>query len=372
MQGSTMQEIDITVPGTAETSYRIAIGSGLLPTVWSVVDAGFPKRKRFVVTDRNVVAAGHLEGLLQGREAPSYVIQPAGEESKTIDTAVAIVETMEKAYLGRDTLVLALGGGTVGDIAGFAAAIFKRGVPVVQVPTTTLAQADSAIGGKTGVDSSISKNAFGAFWHPAAVFIDVTTLRTLDERQYRSGLVESVKHGLIADQDYFAFLENRVSAILDRDPETLETMARYNCTIKGRVVEEDPLEKNKRRILNYGHTVGHAIEAAGDYALLHGEAIAVGMIAAGWMEREMGLAEPGRLDRIRAVLEKLGVPVKLPPDLAENRVIDVMRHDKKAVDQWPRFVLLDRVGQVHCEDGQYAVPVSREIVEKALESMIDD
>ncbi len=304
--------------------------------------------------------------LLQGRDTPTYVIRPAGERSKTIATVVAIVETMEKAYLGRDTVVLALGGGTVGDIAGFAAAIFKRGVPIVQIPTTSLAQADSALGGKTGVDSSISKNAFGAFWHPAAVFIDVATLRTLDERQYRAGLVESVKHGLIADKSYFEFIESHLDAILNRDTEILETLARYNCTIKGHVVEEDPLEKNKRRILNYGHTVGHAVEAASDYALLHGEAIAIGIIAAGLIEIEMGLSEPGRLDRIRTVLEKLRVPVKLPANLAEERIIDVMRHDKKAVDQWPRFVLLDRLGHVHCEDGQYAVPVGREVVEKVL------
>lgn len=364
-----MQELSIKVPGTPETSYRIVIGSDLLPSVWAAVESGFPRHKMFLVTDAHVVAAGHRERLLQGRQVPGYVIEPAGETSKTIETVVAIVEAMEKAYLGRDTVVLALGGGTVGDIAGFAAAIFKRGVPVVQIPTTTLAQADSAIGGKTGVDSSISKNAFGAFWHPAAVFIDVAAVRTLDERQYRAGFVESVKHGLIASKEYFEFIESHLDAILARDTHMLETVARYNCTIKGQVVEEDPLEKNKRRILNYGHTVGHAVEAASEYALLHGEAIALGMIAAGWIEVEMGLAEPGRLDRVRRVLEKLGVPVKLPADLAEDRVIDLMRHDKKAVDQWPRFVVLDRIGQVHCENGQYAVPVDRAVIERVMKKL---
>jgi len=367
-----MQELYIKVPGTTDRSYRVTLGSGLLPSVWSAVEADFPKAKLFIVTDASVVAAGHLDVLLQGRDAPSYVIRPAGEQSKNIGTAVAIVEAMEKAYLGRDTVVLALGGGTVGDIGGFAAAIFKRGVPVVQIPTTTLAQADSAIGGKTGVDSSISKNAFGAFWHPAAVFLDVATLRTLDKRQYRAGLVESVKHGLIASEEYFAFIEKNLDAILERNPSVLETLASYNCAIKGRVVEEDPLEKNQRRILNYGHTVGHAVEAASDYSLLHGEAIAIGIMAAGLIEAELGLTEPGRLDRVRTVLEKLAVPVKLPPNLAEDRLMDVMKHDKKAVDQWPRFVLLDRLGQVHREDGQYAVPVSREVVDKALKLMIDN
>ncbi len=367
-----MQRLHVKVPGTPETSYEVAIGSDVLGSVWSAVDAVLPGRRRFVVTDENVAAAGHLDRLMQGNTAPVYTIRPAGEPSKNIDTAVAIVEAMEQAYLGRDTVVIALGGGTVGDIAGFAAAIFKRGVPVVQAPTTTLAQADSAIGGKTGVDSSVSKNAFGAFWHPAAVYVDVRTLTTLDDRQYRAGLVESVKHGLIADREYFEFLESRLDAILARDLPTLEAVARYNCTIKGRVVEEDPYEKNQRRILNYGHTVGHAVEAASDYELLHGEAVAVGIMAAGRIEADLGLSEPGRLDRIRKVLEKLSVPVNLPTALVEERVIDLMRHDKKAVDQWPRFVLLERLGQVHCIDGQYAVPVAREVVEKTLKLMMDD
>jgi 3-dehydroquinate synthase len=364
-----MQEIEIRVPGTAERRYRIVIGSGILPSVWPQIKAAYGKYGKFVVTDENLVAAGHLDALLGGRRVPHFAIQPAGEVSKRIDTAVAIVEAMEKVYLGRDTVLIALGGGTVGDIAGFAAAIFKRGIPVVQVPTTTVAQADSAIGGKTGVDSSVSKNAFGTFWHPAAVYIDVAILKTLDDRQYRAGSVESIKHGLIADSQYFEFLESHVDAILARQSDVLETMARYNCTIKGRIVEEDPDEKNRRRILNYGHTIGHAVEAASGYALLHGEAVAIGIMAAGLIEVDLGLSEPGRLDRVRALLEKLGVPVKLPQNLAEDELIDVMRHDKKAVDKWPRFVLIDRIGQPHCDDGQYAVQVSREVVEKALKKL---
>ena len=367
-----MQGIEIKVPGTAERRYRVVIGSGILPSVWSDIKATFGKHTRFVVTDENLVAAGHLDTLLGGRGIPYYAIQPPGEVSKTIDTAVAIVEAMEKAYLGRDTLVIALGGGTVGDIAGFAAAIFKRGVPVVQIPTTTLAQADSAIGGKTGVDSSISKNAFGAFWHPTAVYVDVGVLKTLDERQYRAGLVESIKHGLIASLEYFEFLESHLDAILARQPDILETMARYNAAIKGRIVEEDPLEQNKRRVLNYGHTIGHAVEAASGYDLLHGEAVAIGIIAAGMIEVEMELSQPGRLDRVRRILEKLAVPLKLPRNLTEDKVVDIMRHDKKAVEKWPRFVLLDKLGQVYCEDGQCTVQVSHNVVQKVLRLMIDD
>lgn len=364
-----MQEIDVKVPGTAERRYRIVIGSGLLPSVWPQIKAAYDKYNKFVVTDENLVAAGHLDTLLGGRRVPHFAIHPAGEVSKKIDTAVAIIEAMEKVYLGRDTVMIALGGGTVGDIAGFAAAIFKRGIPVVHVPTTTLAQADSAVGGKTGVDSSVSKNAFGVFWHPSAVYIDVDVLKTLDERQYRAGLVESVKHGLIASAEYFEFLESRLDAILDRQIDVLEEMARFNCTIKGRIVEEDPHEKNKRRILNYGHTIGHAVESASDYALLHGEAVAIGIMAAGLIEIELGLSTPDRLDRVRTILEKLRVPVRLPANLADDKVLDVMKRDKKAIGQWPRFVLLEGIGQVRCEAGQYAVPVGHNVVESVLKKL---
>lgn len=364
-----MHEMNITVPGSAKGRYTITIGTGLLGSLWSRIKTAFGGRRLFVVTDASLVEAGHLETLLAGRNVPHFVVDPPGEISKNITTTVAIVETMEGAYLGRDTVVVALGGGTVGDMAGFAAAIFKRGVPVVQVPTTTLAQADSAVGGKTGVDSSVSKNAFGTFWHPAAVYIDVQTLGSLDERQFRAGLVESVKHAVIADAAYFDFLEEHLDAILAREGEVLETIARYNCTIKGRVVEADPLEKNQRRMLNYGHTIGHAVESASRYKLLHGEAIAIGMIGAGLIEEELGLSGPGRLDRIRKILEKLNVPVELPGDLDDDKLIDILKHDKKAVDQWPKFVLTDALGQVHCSNGQYAVDVGRDVVEKVLKKL---
>ncbi len=364
-----MHELEIKVPASQPGSYKVAIGTGLLPSLWPQIKAAFGHRRPFVITDANVAAAGHLDALLGSRPAPQFVIDPPGEGSKNIATAVAIVEAMEKAYLGRDTLVVALGGGTVGDMAGFAAAIFKRGVPVVQIPTTTLAQGDSAIGGKTGVDSSVSKNAFGAFWHPAAVYIDVAAVQTLDERQYRSGLVESVKHAMIADADYFEFIEQQMDALLARRTDVLETLARFNCTIKGRVVEADPDEQNQRRMLNYGHTIGHAVESASNYQLLHGEAIAIGIIAAGCIEIEMGLSEPGRLERVTALLERLGVPTKMPADLDNRQLIDLLKHDKKAVDRWPRFILLDRLGHIHCPHGQYATDVDRTIVEQVLNSI---
>ena len=364
-----MLEQEVKIPASPAGSYKIRIGTDILGSLWSRIEGDFAGLSKFVVTDENLVSAGHLQKLLGHGNVPTFIIKPAGEASKNIDTVVSIIETMEKAYLGRDTLVVALGGGTVGDIAGFAAAIFKRGVPVVHIPTTTVAQADSSVGGKTGVDSSISKNAFGAFWHPAAVYIDVATLTTLDDRQFRAGLVESVKHAIIADSEYFDFLESNIDAVLERKPDVLEKVAQRNCKIKGNVVETDPGEKNLRRILNYGHTIGHAVEAASGFELLHGEAVAIGIIAAGLIETEMQLSEPGRLDRIRRILEKLGVPVKLPKNLADKDLIDLMKRDKKALNKWPRFVLISKIGEVFCHDGQYAVEVAPEVVERVLEKL---
>ncbi len=361
-----MLEHEIKIPASPAAGYRIKIGTDILGDLWPQIEADFSEYSKFVVTDENLVSAGHLEKLLGQRDVPAFVISPAGEISKNINTLISIIETMEKAYLGRDTLVVALGGGTVGDIAGFAAAVFKRGVPVLHIPTTTVAQADSAVGGKTGVDSEQSKNAFGAFWHPSAVYIDVAALTTLDGRQFRAGLVESVKHALIADCRYFDFLEKNLDSILERKTDVLEKIAHFNCEIKGGVVETDPHEQNKRRILNYGHTIGHAVEAASGFELLHGEAVAIGIIAAGLIEIELELGSLERLERVRQILEKLDVPVKLPKDLAEKDLIDLIKHDKKAIKKWPPFVLLSDIGQVYCPDEQYAVEVAPDLVEKIL------
>jgi 3-dehydroquinate synthase len=390
-----MLKHNIKIPAVLARSYEVEIGTGLLSGLWDKIEANFSKLNKFVVTDENLVSAGHLDTLLDGRSVPAFVITPAGENSKNINTIVSIIEAMERDYLGRDSIIVALGGGTVGDIAGFAASIFKRGIPVVQIPTTTVAQADSAIGGKTGVDSSVSKNAFGAFWHPAAVYIDIATLITLDDRQFRAGLVESIKHALIADSKYFDFLEQNLDAILRREQSVLEQVAHFNCKIKGSIVEADPDEKNQRRILNYGHTIGHAVEAASGYKLLHGEAVAIGIIGAGFIEIEMQLSQQGRLERIQKVFEKLGVPVKLPKDLADatlrssdssilrssataedgslrstsKDLIALIKHDKKAIKKWPKFVLISDIGHVYCQDGQWAVNVSLEVVERALHKL---
>jgi len=361
--------VQVAVPAVAGGAYAISIGAGLLDSVWGRIGVSYPKHRPFLITDANVVKAGLVERLLGGQTVPQFIIDPPGEGSKHLATVSAIVEAMEQAALGRDSVVVALGGGTVGDIAGFAAAIFKRGVPVVQIPTTTVAQADSAVGGKTGVDSALSKNAFGCFWPPAAVYIDPATLLTLADAQYRAGLVESVKHAAIADADYFAYLEQHAAALLSRDLDVLTQIAVDNCRIKAAVVAEDPTEQNKRRILNYGHTLGHAVESASQFALLHGQAVAVGMIAAGLLEEAMGLVHDDRLPRIRALLETLGQPTRIPSGISKSAIVELLKRDKKAVAQWPRFVLLERLGRALCKDGQWAHDVPPAAVEKIIDRL---
>lgn len=364
-----MTEIEVKIPAKPQSAYKIYIGTDLLSSLWKKLQQQFPHDAKFVLTDTNLVSAGHLKNLMVSNDVPTFIIDPPGEISKHIKTVVAILEKMEESFLGRDSMVVALGGGTVGDIAGFAAAIFKRGVKVLHIPTTTVAQADSSVGGKTGVDSAQSKNAFGVFWQPAAVYIDVATLQTLDDLQYRAGLVESVKHALIADADYFDFLEANMEHILNRTPAVLEKIAVSNCRIKAAVVEEDPTEKNKRRILNYGHTIGHAVESASDYKLLHGQAVAIGIIAAAKIEEQMGLLKDERLTRIKNILAKLDMPATICGDIKKEDVIDIMKHDKKAVTGRPKFVLLEKIGKTLCKNGQYAHDVPKEVVEKTLKEL---
>jgi len=363
-----MREVEVIIPAVCEGCYTISIGSGILGSLWAKLEANYPGLRKFVVTDSNLVSAGHLKSLVGDADAGVYVIDPAGEESKHIDTVVSIIEQMEEEFFGRDSLIVALGGGTVGDIAGFCGAIFKRGIKVVQIPTTTVAQADSSVGGKTGVDSSISKNAFGAFWQPEGVYIDVDTLKTLDDRQYRAGLVEGVKHALIADKAYFEFLESNMEAILKRENAVLEEIAYKNCSIKAAVVGEDPTEQNMRRILNYGHTIGHAVESASGFKILHGEAVAIGILGASIIEEKLAIGS-GHGKRSAKLLGKLGMKLKIPVGIDKKTLINLLKRDKKSVNKWPRFVLLEDLGKALCRDGQWAHNVERELVEETLDAL---
>jgi 3-dehydroquinate synthase len=268
-----------------------------------------------------------------------------GEEYKTLEEASKLYNRLIEARMERTTPIVALGGGVIGDITGFVAATYLRGVPYVQVPTTLLAQVDSSVGGKTAVNHPRGKNLIGAFYQPKAVFIDPDVLKTLDVRELRAGLAEVVKYGIIRDEDFFRFLEDNPKDLLDlKDP--LVRAIERSCEIKAQVVAEDETEKGLRSILNFGHTFGHAIEAVTGYRRLkHGEAISMGMVMAASFSLKLGLCDSTVVSRITNILETLGLPVEVP-DLAPDAIIEAMLVDKKVLSGRMRFVLVRDIGNV--------------------------
>ena len=323
-----------------ERSYPIVIGNGLL-------GGGFDLSPHvngpdcLVVTNETVEPL-YLEALLAdlpGKQVRAISL-PDGEAYKTLETVEDILDTLVEGGANRDTTLVALGGGVVGDIAGFAAACYMRGVDFIQVPTTLLAQVDSSVGGKTGVNHASGKNLIGAFHQPLAVLIDTDTLRTLPDRELRAGLAEVIKYGAIVDADFFAWLEENIEALLARDAEALAVAIQRSCELKAEIVAEDERESGRRAILNFGHTFGHAIERCQGYGdWLHGEAVAAGMVMAG----QLSGVEGSDAERLETLLERAGLPTR-PPVIAPSDLLAAMGMDKKVKRKQLRFVLLRALG----------------------------
>lgn len=362
-----------------DDSYNLVFGTNLFPKIAQDLEESPLGSKYAIITDSNVkpLYAVSLEAALKAEGIPAHTFHfEAGEQHKTIDTCRNIIGEMSELKYGRDSAILALGGGVVGDTAGFIAAIFNRGVPYVQVPTTVLAQADSSIGGKTAVDTSYGKNLVGSFKHPARVYIDVATLGTLKAREYRSGLAETVKHGVIRDEGFFRYLQNNPELILGRSEDSSLYIAKNNCGIKRDVVQIDPEEKGLRKILNYGHTAGHAIEKlsvdafeagkSADY-LLHGEAVSIGMMVAGEVAVEQGYFSQGDLLQQKQLLEVFGLPTKVPAGMSDQSIIEITSRDKKARNGNAQYVLPVSIGRMDEFNGAYAMYVSNDVVVRALQ-----
>ncbi|MGI6548257.1 MAG: 3-dehydroquinate synthase [Bacillota bacterium] len=290
---------------------------------------------------------GDLKSSLQARGWQVNAIQvPDGEEAKTLAQAGLLYDYMLAEGFDRDSLVIALGGGVVGDLAGFVAGTFMRGIPFIQVPTSLLAQVDASIGGKTAVNHRLGKNLVGIFHQPRAVWTDVNTLATLPEREFISGLAEVIKHGVI-DADYFALLEATWPNLLARDPATLVQVIAGSVRIKGKIVAADEREAGQRALLNLGHTIGHALEAASNYRYSHGEAVAIGLVGAGLLACRLGLWSAVDHERTCALLRAVGLPI-IAHDISAQDVLRYMAHDKKARADGARFVLPVRLGEVKC------------------------
>ncbi|MDD2609285.1 MAG: 3-dehydroquinate synthase [Giesbergeria sp.] len=343
-----VQQVSIAL---AERSYAIAIGSGLLdaPNFY----AQLPKAASALIVSNTTVAplyAERLRAVLQQRYAQVHLVAlPDGEAYKTWQSLNLIFDALLGHGCDRKTVLFALGGGVVGDMTGFAAASYMRGVPFVQVPTTLLAQVDSSVGGKTAINHPLGKNMIGAFYQPQLVLCDLSTLNTLPVRELSAGLAEVIKYGPIADMAFMDWLETHIDALLARDVPALAHAVRRSCEIKAWVVGQDERESGLRAILNFGHTFGHAIEAGMGYgAWLHGEAVGAGMVMAAELSCRLGLVDAALVARLTALVQRAGLPVRGPVlDAADNagRYLELMRVDKKAEGGEIRFVLIDGPGQ---------------------------
>ena len=336
--------VSVTTP---HQRYDIHIGGGLLaaPAAWQ----GLPQAQHAVIVSNPTVDALYGDALQQAL-APHYarvsrVLLPDGEQHKDWATLNLIFDHLLRNGCDRRTVLFALGGGVVGDMTGFAAASYMRGVPFVQVPTTLLAQVDSSVGGKTAINHALGKNMIGAFHQPARVVCDLDTLTTLPARELAAGLAEIIKYGPIADMAFFDWIEAHLDLLLAREPAALAHAVQRSCEIKAWVVGQDERESGLRAILNFGHTFGHAIEAGMGYgAWLHGEAVGCGMVLAGALSAELGLVPAAFTQRLARLIERAGLPV-LAPAMAGARWLELMRVDKKAQDGAIRFVLIDAPGR---------------------------
>ena len=342
--------------GLAERSYDIQIGSDNLSSIGSLVAGLDDVSHAILITDSNVrelYGETTKKSLANADLQVDIITVPAGEASKS----TAVTEELWKQLLSlgadRKTVIVALGGGVVGDLAGFVAASYGRGIRFVQIPTTLLATVDSSVGGKVGINLPGAKNMVGAFWQPQAVQIDVNVLQSLPARDYHAGLAEVVKYGVIQDEDFFNRLENNVGLILDRDPEFMRDVIARCCELKAHVVENDERETTGlRAILNYGHTFCHAIEACTGYGTyMHGEAVSIGMLCASRLAESLGRITENDTARQRELLLQLNLPIDLPQDIEREPLVDAMKRDKKTEHGKIRFILPTRIGHVELVDG---------------------
>ena len=327
-------------------SYPIIVGNGLLRD--EALLAPYIAGDEVVVLTNETIAPLYLDQVTTSLKDRRLICQvlPDGEQFKNLDTLQSIFDTLLENRCSRTTTLIALGGGVIGDVVGFAAACYQRGIPFIQLPTTLLAQVDSSVGGKTAVNHPQGKNMIGAFHQPACVVSDTGTLSTLDPRQLAAGIAEVIKYGLIRDQKFFSWLEENIERLLRYEDDALEFVILESCRHKAQVVANDEREAGERALLNLGHTFGHAIEAATDYVgWLHGEAVAVGMVMAATMSQKMGWLDAAEVERVRELVKRAGLPSEPPASMSPDDFMKHMTVDKKVSSGRIRFVLLSELGQ---------------------------
>ncbi len=341
------------VVGLDKRSYPIYFQRDILDSIGTDLQKGNIGKKFAVISDEKVASlygARLMDSLNNAGLQAVLLTFPEGESHKTLETIGILASKMAREGFDRHDAVVAFGGGVSGDIAGFLASAYMRGIPFVQIPTTLLAQVDSSVGGKTGVDIPEGKNLLGAFYQPRAVYIDIGFLTTLPEEELLGGMAEVIKYGVIRDRKFFRFLEKNREALLQLDTELLTETVFKCCKIKAEVVAEDEREGDIRRILNYGHTIGHAVESASDFRLIHGLAVSVGMATAAGISHDMGQLAADERDRIIKILTDYNMPTKVPVNLDRKRIKQYLLTDKKVVAGTVFFVLPERIGKVFISD----------------------
>jgi len=350
----------VRVSHATAASYPVFVEPGLVGRLAGSAAEFMPGRRLVVITDRTV---GRL--VPHGLDVPTLMVAP-GEGSKTRGKWGVLTDRLLALGYGRDAGIVAVGGGVVGDLAGFVAATYLRGVPWLSVPTSLVAMVDASVGGKTGINTGDGKNLVGAFHPPVAVLADPVVLGTLHSEHLGAGLVEALKHGLVADADYFDWIEANTEALLARALEPLTELIRRSLRIKAAVVSADEREAGRRAILNAGHTVGHAIERLTSYAIPHGDAVAIGLTIEALLAHRLGLAERALAPTIRLALERVGRPTMLEPEWKDSELLDAMALDKKVRGERLRFALPRKIGEMAGAESNWTVPVSREVVGTVL------
>lgn len=342
-----MRSLKVNLDKKCLSSYEIRIGHDIWDRMTLLIAKNCKSAHYTVITDDCVgglYGKKFLSALKDIGLNASLIEFPAGEASKNIKTVLEIADQLTRAKADRDTCLIALGGGVVGDMTGFVASIFMRSVPYIQIPTTLVAQVDSAIGGKTGVDLPQGKNLLGTFYQPRAVFANLSFLDTLPEKEFNNGLAEVIKYGAIDDEKMFCSLEDSMEAVKTRDPRLMLNLVENCCRIKKSIVEIDEKEQGLRRILNFGHTLGHAFETVSGFSITHGEGVALGMIAAARLSEKNGYLKNDEAARIEALICRAGLPVRIPESLDGEKIVDRLNMDKKRKGDVINFVLLKKIG----------------------------
>jgi len=362
-----MKTLKVNLDKKTLLSYEIRIGKSIIDRMILLIAKNHKATRYVIVTDSNVnrhYGQILINAMTQAGMKASLMEIPAGESSKNIATVMDVTGKLLASGADRQTLLIALGGGVVGDLTGFIASVYMRSIPYIQIPTTLIGQVDSAIGGKTAVDLPQGKNLLGTFYQPRAVFADVNFLRTLPDKEFNNGLAEIIKYGIIEDEKMFKFLEENMDAVKSRDSDHLLKIIETCCRIKKSIVEIDEREQGLRRILNFGHTLGHALEAVSHYTLSHGEGVALGMIAAAKLSVKMNYLSEDELIRVEKIITQAGLPAKIPASFVPGKVIARLKTDKKKKDDQVHFVLVKKIGMPFV-----SASVSEELIENVLEEM---